>query len=157
MLNLEEEVWWCLAWFLLLVQNLLSGYTVKSMHLYTKRYWRNMYLIWGLQLINQLYLYKITLRVTHQSQFRHFFLRRMLLLLSGLLKAQTWILLNRGLSWKFWWLRNANRVKIIEKCVKCTEKYVLVKKIFKNGLNMGLPLWAQVEKTVYWMETLTLC
>ena len=25
-LNLEKEVWWCLAWFLLLVHDLLSGY-----------------------------------------------------------------------------------------------------------------------------------
>ena len=28
-LNLEEEVLWCLAWLLLLVQELLSDYTVK--------------------------------------------------------------------------------------------------------------------------------
>ena len=53
-LNLEEEVWWCLVWFLLLVQNLLSGYTVKLTQLSTKRYWRNMlYPIWELQLINR--------------------------------------------------------------------------------------------------------
>ena len=56
-LDLEEEVWWCLAWFLILLQqDILSGYTVKFMQLYTKRYWRNiLYLIWELQLINQLY------------------------------------------------------------------------------------------------------
>ena len=52
-----------------------------------------MYLIWELQLINQLYLWKITLRVRQWSLLRHFFLRRMLLLWSGLLKAQTWILM----------------------------------------------------------------
>ena len=65
----------------------------KLMQLYTKRYWRNMYLIWELQLINQLYLSKITLCVTLWSLLRHFFLGRMLLLWSGLLKAQKWILL----------------------------------------------------------------
>ena len=72
-----------------LVQELLSAYTVKLMQLYTKRYWRNMlYLIWELQLINQLYLCKITLCDTQRSLLRHFFLRRMLLLwISGLLKA----------------------------------------------------------------------
>ena len=37
-LNLEEEVWWCLAWFL--VQDLLPGYMVKLTQLYTKRYWK---------------------------------------------------------------------------------------------------------------------
>ena len=79
--NLESEVWWCLAWFLLLVQDLLSGYTVKLTQLYTKRYWRNMlYLIWELQLIKQLYLCKITPCVTQRSLLRHFFLRRMFLL-----------------------------------------------------------------------------
>ena len=90
-LNLEEEVWWCLAWFLLLlVQDFLSGYTVKLMQLYTKRYWRNMlYLIWELQLINQLYLCKIMLHVIQQSLLRHLFLKRMLLLWSGLFKGQT--------------------------------------------------------------------
>ena len=80
--------------FGMLVQDLLSGYTVKLTQLYTKRYWRNMlYLIWELQLIHQQYLCKITLRVTQRSLLRHFFLRRMLLLWSGLLKAQIWILL----------------------------------------------------------------
>ena len=88
-LNLEEEVLWCLAWFQLLVQNFL----VKLTQLYTKRYWRNMHLIWELQLINQLYLCKITPRVTQRSLLRYFFLRRMSLLWSGQLKAQTWILL----------------------------------------------------------------
>ena len=77
-----------------MVQDHLSGYIVKLMQLYTKRYWRNMlYLIWELQLINQLYLCKIMLRVTERSLLRHFFPRRMLLLWSGLLKAQIWILL----------------------------------------------------------------
>ena len=92
-LNLEKEVWWYLAWFLLLVPDPWRGYTVRLTQLYTKRYWRNMYLIWELQLINQQYLCKITLHVTQRSLSRHFFLRRMLLLWSGLLKAPTWILL----------------------------------------------------------------
>ena len=61
--------------------------------LYSKRYWRNMYLIRELQLIKQLYLCKIMLHVTQQSLLRHCFLRRMLLLWISLLKAQTWILL----------------------------------------------------------------
>ena len=56
-LNLEEEVSWCLAWFLRLIENLLSGYTVKLTQLYTKRYWRNMpYLTWELQLINFVFI-----------------------------------------------------------------------------------------------------
>ena len=76
-LNLEKEEWWCLAWFLLLVQNLASGHMVKLTQLYTKRYWRNMYLIWELQLINQLYLCKITHLVTLRSLFKHFFLKKM--------------------------------------------------------------------------------
>ena len=67
-LNLEEEVWSYLALFLLLVQDLLWGYRIKLMRLNTKRYWGNvLYLIWELQLINQLYLCKITLRVTQRS------------------------------------------------------------------------------------------
>ena len=81
-LNLEEEVWWCLAWLRLLVQHLLSSYTVKLTQLFTKRYWRNMLdLIWELQPINQLYLCKITLRVKQWSLFRHFYLWRTLLLM----------------------------------------------------------------------------
>ena len=58
-----------------------------------KEIWRNMYLIWELQLINQLYICKSMFHVKQRSLLRHFFLRRMLLLWSGLLKAQTWILL----------------------------------------------------------------
>ena len=90
-LNLEKEMWWCLVWFLLLVQDFLPGYTVELTQLYRKRCWRNMYLIWELLLINQLYLCRIRLHVTHRSPSRHFFLKRMLLLWSGLLKVQTWI------------------------------------------------------------------
>ena len=33
------------------------------------------------------------------------------------------------------------------------EKHVLVKIMFPNGLNMGLPLWASVEETVVGEET----
>ena len=61
--------------------------------------------------------------------------------------------LNRGLSWNSWLLRSANNVKIIEEYVMCSEKNVLVKKMFTNGLNMSLLLQARVEKTVYWLET----
>ena len=51
-----------------LVQDLLADYTVKSMQLYTKGYWRNMlHLIRELQLMNQLYLCKIMLRVKQWS------------------------------------------------------------------------------------------
>ena len=73
----------------MLLQDLPSGYTVKLTQLYTKRYWRNMfYLIWELSLTNQLYLCKITLGVTLRSLLRHFFLRRTVLLWSGLLKPR---------------------------------------------------------------------
>ena len=34
---------------------------------------------------------------------------------------------------KFCWLRSANHVKFTEKCVICTEKYALVKKMFMYG------------------------
>ena len=36
----------------------------------------------------------------------------------------------------------------------CIEKYLLLKNIFTNMLNMGLLLEASVEKTVYGVETL---
>ena len=66
-LNLEE-VWWYLVWFQLQVQDLLSGYTVKLIQLYTKRYcWNMLNLIWEWQLINQLYLCKIMLCHTMKS------------------------------------------------------------------------------------------
>ena len=59
---------WSLIWFLMPVQDLLSGYTVKLTQQNTKRYWRNMlYLICELQLINPLYLYKITICHTEKS------------------------------------------------------------------------------------------
>ena len=48
-------------------KDLMSGYTVILTQLYTKRYRRNMYLIWELQLIHQLYLCKITLNVPQRS------------------------------------------------------------------------------------------
>ena len=35
----------------------------------------------------------------------------------------------------------------------CTEKHVLVKRMFTNGLNMGLLLLPWVEKTVCGVET----
>ena len=37
-------------------------------------------------------------------------------------------------------------VKFAEECVACTEKPVLVKRIFKKGLNMGLTLRAKSGK-----------
>ena len=57
-----------------LVQDFLSGYTVKLTQLYTKRYWRNvLYLIWELQLINQRYLRKLTPHITQRSLLWIFF------------------------------------------------------------------------------------
>ena len=47
--------------------------------------------------------------------------------------------LERGLPSKFWWLTSANHANFIEECVMCTEKHVLVKIVFTNKLNMGLP------------------
>ena len=49
--------------------------------------------------------------------------------------------LNRDMSLNFYWLRSANHMKSIDKCVKGMKKHVLAKKkqTFTNGLNMGLP------------------
>ena len=44
-------------------------------------------------------------------------------------------------------------MKFTEECVMCIEKLDSVQKMFTNGLNMGLPLLARVEKTVHEMET----
>ena len=52
--------------------------------------------------------------------------------------------LNRGLPSNFCWLKSANHVKFIEECLMGVEKHVLVKKIFTDGLNMGLLL--QIEQ-----------
>ena len=60
--------------------------------------------------------------------------------------------LNRGLSSNPWWLTSTNHVQLTEECMMCTEKHVLVKKIFTNELNIVLPLWAWVKKTVYGAE-----
>ncbi len=48
--------------------------------------------------------------------------------------------LNRGLSSNYWWLRIANHMKFTEEWIICTEKHVLVKKIFTNEQNMSLHL-----------------
>ena len=40
--------------------------------------------------------------------------------------------LNRGASLNFWWLKNSKYMKFTEDCVMCTEKHVLVKKMFTN-------------------------
>ena len=77
----------------LLVQDLLSGFTVKLTQLYTKKYWRNLYLIWELTIDHLAVFMQDNARVTQQSLLRLFFRRMMLLLWSGLLKAQTRILL----------------------------------------------------------------
>ena len=60
--------------------------------------------------------------------------------------------LNRVLPSNFWWLRSANHVKFTENCVISTYMYVLVKKMFTNGLNIGLILWAFVKNTVHRVE-----
>ena len=54
---------------------------------------------------------------------------------------------------KFWGIRCANHMKFIEKCVMCSEKHVLVKKMFTNKLNISLPLWAWVENSVFGVKT----
>ena len=35
----------------------------------------------------------------------------------------------------------------------CTDKQVIIKKMFTNGLNMDLLIQAWVEKIVHWIET----
>ena len=48
---------------------------------------------------------------------------------------------NRSLSSNFWWLRSANNVKFTEESVIVYGKAGFSeKKIFTNGLNIGLPL-----------------
>ena len=44
-------------------------------------------------------------------------------------------------------------MKFTEKCMMHMEKYVSVKKVFTNKLNMGLLQQAGVKKTVYGVET----
>ena len=44
-----------------------------------------------------------------------------------------------------WLLRSANHLKFTEDCVMCTEKLVLVKKMFTDGEKMNLPLKARAE------------
>ena len=39
----------------------------------------------------------------------------------------------------YWCLRCANQVKFTDECIMYTEKYVLVKKMFTNGLDIDLP------------------
>ena len=58
---------------------------------------------------------------------------------------------NSGLSSDSWWQRSAINAKFTDECVK----NVLAKKMFPNGLNMGLPLWVWVEKTLFmeWKQT----
>ena len=51
-------------------------------------------------------------------------------------------------------MRRATLVKFAEECVMCIEMYVLIKKkMFTNGLNIGLLQQAQVKNTVHEMKT----
>ena len=61
--------------------------------------------------------------------------------------------LNRSLSRNFWWLKSANHVKFPDEYVMCMKKNVLVKNMFTNGLNMCLPFWTGIKKTVHGVET----
>ena len=62
--------------------------------------------------------------------------------------------LNRGHLAKFSWLRSVKHMKLIEECLICMEKSTLVrKKKFTNRLNVSLPIWAWIEKTVHAVET----
>ena len=61
--------------------------------------------------------------------------------------------LNRDLSRNFLWLRSANHVKFTDEWMIYKEKLVLIKNMFTNGLNMSLPQWAWVKKTVSGVET----
>ena len=60
--------------------------------------------------------------------------------------------LSRGLSSNFCCLKSANHMKFMQDYVMCTEKDILVKKLFINGLKMGLPRQACVKKTVHVVE-----
>ena len=57
--------------------------------------------------------------------------------------------LNRSLSSNLLWLRSANHVKFTEECEMFTKKHVLIRKMFTNQLDMCLPLWVRVKKTVH--------
>ena len=70
---------------------------------------------------------------------------------------QNALILNRGLSSKFCWLRIANHVKFTDEYIMCTEKQVLIKNTFKNGINMGSPLRTLAKKTNHAVETHWLC
>ena len=56
---------------------------------------------------------------------------------------------NRDVSSNFKW----KSCEIYEEDVMCIKKHVLIKRMFTNWLNMGLPRWAWVEKTVHRVET----
>ena len=45
----------------------------------------------------------------------------------------------------------------MEECMLCMKKYVLVRRVFTNGLNMDLSLQSWVEKTVKQVETYRFC
>ena len=38
------------------------------------------------------------------------------------------------------WLTSTNLMKFMEECVMYMKKYILVRKMLKNGLNIALPL-----------------
>ena len=50
--------------------------------------------------------------------------------------------MNRGLLSNFCYLSKMNHVKFTKECVMCTEKHILVKKMFTNGQNIDWPLQA---------------
>ena len=49
----------------------------------------------------------------------------------------------------------AEKCKSYEIYGRMCEEVYLSQKMFTNGLNMGLPLWAWVEKTVFPLDGLT--
>ena len=53
---------------------------------------------------------------------------------------------HRAFSSNLWWLRSAKHVKFTVSCEMYTENHVLIKKMFTNGLNIGLPFRAWVKK-----------
>ena len=55
-------------------------------------------------------------------------------------------ILNRGLSSNIWWPRSANDIIFTEQCTVHTKKHILLKKLFTNGVNIGLPLQVWVKK-----------
>ena len=53
-------------------------------------------------------------------------------------KSESDQILNRNLSSNFCWLLSAKYMKFTEEFWVCTEKHVLIKKVFTNVQNIGL-------------------